>query len=143
MKRAALLLAIGLATGVPTAQAQRPTRPQAATPTARPGADRSLGAPPLTAEVWFYQEELRRRADPRVAVREKAEFRSRERQRRIASRKWFGLSNARPIVSPTPVHGPYSRTWTAQPTWPYPWSGQAGSVHTVRRPVSGSVFGLW
>ena len=103
----------------------------------------SLGQLAPTPDMWFYQQELKRREDPRVAVRAKAEHRAWHRQRRIAAMQWFGMSNSRPTANPTPLLGTYSPTWVASPHSPFQWSGQgsAVTVYTVRRAHLG--YGLW
>lgn len=49
-----------------------------------------------TPEMWFYEQAMRQYKDPKAAVRAKADFRDEQRQRRLESMKWFGLSNSRP-----------------------------------------------
>ena len=77
-----------------------------------------------TPEMWFYEQQLREYLDPAKAVRRKAEFRSAQRQRRMAALKWFGFSNQRPVASPDPFNGDYSPGWTSNnhmhPSW---WNG--------------------
>jgi len=93
----------------------------------------SLGELKPTPEMWFYEQELRRYEDPRTLVRRKAEFRAAQRQRRIESRKWFGLSNARPDASPEPMYGSYSPRWNSGNVYdPFGWSGRAPTYMVVR-----------
>ena len=51
-----------------------------------------------TQDMWFYEQYQKQYTDPKVAVRQQAEFRSVERQRRIAALRWFGFSNQRPTA---------------------------------------------
>ncbi|HVA46077.1 MAG TPA: hypothetical protein VNH11_06855 [Pirellulales bacterium] len=67
----------------------------------------------MTPEMWLYTQEMQRRDDPKEAVRRKAEFRTAQRQRRIAAREWFGYSNSRPTVNPDPYIAGYSAHWSA------------------------------
>jgi hypothetical protein len=67
----------------------------------------------MPPEMWLYAQEMRRRDDPKEAVRRKAEFRTAQRQKRIAAREWFGYSNARPNASLDPWDAPYSAHWSA------------------------------
>jgi hypothetical protein len=61
--------------------------------------------------------------DAKLAVREKAEFRSQQRQGRLASRQWFGLSNTRPRATTDPYDSDYSPSWTSNTSfYPYRWS---------------------
>jgi hypothetical protein len=76
-----------------------------------------------TPEMWFYLQETRRYDDPQMAIRRNAEQRASERRSRLASRKWFGLSNQRPIANPTPTMGVYSPMWVASLWDPYRWAG--------------------
>jgi hypothetical protein len=66
-----------------------------------------------TPEMWFYEQERSRWDDPQAAVRRNAEFRASQRAYRIASSRWYGMSNSRPAASPTPICGSYSPTWVS------------------------------
>src|SRR5689334_10910038 len=55
-----------------------------------------LSVPPVTPDLWVYSQEQRRHDDPAQAVRRKAEMKADQRAARVASVKWFGLSNSRP-----------------------------------------------
>ncbi len=84
----------------------------------------SAGTVPATADMWFYEQQLREYLNPKLAVRRKAEFQTTQRQQRLASMRWFGFSNLRPVASPDPVYGDYSPSWTgADVLHPYRWSG--------------------
>jgi len=77
-----------------------------------------------TPEMWFYDQALRRYNDPKTAVREKADFRAVQRERRLEAMRWFGLSNSRPHASSDPFHGDYSPVWVASPGYfPSRWNG--------------------
>lgn len=94
-----------------------------------------------TSEMWFYDQELRRHNDPQVAVRQKAEFRANQRQRRIETMKWFGMSNSRPYANAMPIYGYYSPMWTGGGWHPFQWNGgtRHGVVYVGRR----GTYGLW
>lgn len=142
---AVVLIAAGHARAQQPREQRKPAPVQATAGTSTSAPSGSQLAAP-TAEMWLYQQELLRREDPRTAVREKAEFRAAQRQRRIAARKWFGLSNARPVASPTPGYGdPWSPSWASNTWSPYRWSGygHTTTILTVRRGVSGDIYGLW
>jgi len=85
-----------------------------------------------TPEMWFYEQERTRYEDPKGAVRRKAELRSAQRANRIASLKWYGMSNSRPAVSTVPYFGTYSPTWTAPGLDPYRWRASAPTTVVVR-----------
>jgi hypothetical protein len=77
-----------------------------------------------TPEMWFYDQAMREYKDPQMAVRTQAEIRSSQRQRRIESMKWFGLSNSRPHASSDPYHNDYSPHWVSNPGfYPSRWNG--------------------
>lgn len=86
----------------------QPPAPPAAIPTS--GIQLTPGM--ATPEMWFYEQEMRRYADPKAMVRARAEMRADARQARIESMKWFGYSNARPQANPTPFTGTYSPVWS-------------------------------
>jgi hypothetical protein len=83
----------------------------------------TLTPPATTPEMWFYEQERVRYEDPKSAVRRHAEYRFAQQQRRIESRKWFGLSNSRPVASPNPWYDSYSPMWVSNTAYPYEWSG--------------------
>ena len=96
-----------------------------------------------TAEMWFYEQSLREYLDPKMAVRKKAEFRAAQRERRLASRRWFGLSNQRPQAFSDPYHGDYSPRWTSNnAAYPFRWSGE-GRPWIVLRPGGPGVQALY
>ncbi|MEZ6072076.1 MAG: hypothetical protein R3C10_17920 [Pirellulales bacterium] len=122
--------------GVRTASA---TVPQTAVPQTF-----SMGEMVPTPEMWFYEQWLRQRQDPKVAVRLNAEFQHRQQQRRMAASEWFGLSNSRPTASTTPFMGSYSPAWRSNTRDPFQWAG-VGQAQTVVLPAppSSPRYGLW
>ncbi len=93
-----------------------------------------------TPEMWFYQQYRSDYADPKMAVRKKAEFRAEQRQRRMAALKWFGFSNQRPNCSSDPFHGDWSPSWKSNNSfYPSRWQG-TGPSWVVVRP---DPFGTW
>ena len=115
-----------------------PAMAQSATPpTPRPAREPvTLGISPgevaATPEMWFYQQELQQYQDPKLAVRRKAEYRSAQRQARMAALKWFGFSNQRPTAGVDPYHGDYSPSWTGgNYNYPFHWSGYGAPSVTV------------
>jgi hypothetical protein len=96
----------------------------------------SPGELSATPEMWFYEQALRQYQDPKTAVRQKAEFRVAERQRRLAALKWYGLSNARPRMGSDFVHGDPVASWTSGHTYyPNRWTS-AGYGTLVVRPAA-------
>lgn len=121
-----LLAGIGLLVITGSVQAQEKPRAtnirrDAATAPA-PAATPTGTTTSVTPEMWFYEQERSHWENPREAVRRKAEFRAAQRAQRIASMQWFGKSNARPSVNPTPFTGSYSPTWTSNNFDPYRWN---------------------
>ena len=103
----------------------------------KPAADKSERLPPAwqeshpistgevtpTPEMWFYEQERRRWDDPMTIVRANAEERSAQRRARIAAMAWYGMSNARPNVSPDPMDTPYANHWRGNGYQPTDWLG--------------------
>lgn len=87
-----------------------------------------------TPEMWFYEEQLRRYENPRVAVRRNAEIRAEQRRERIASMKWYGYSNLRPRANPTPWGASYSPQWSSNSADSFSWVGPVKAV-VVPRPT--------
>jgi hypothetical protein len=123
------LTAVGLST---LAQAQPPIPSTTAAKKASVGNPISLGQLTPTPEMWFYDQAMRRHSDPRMLVQEKAEYDATQRQRRLATQRWFGVSNARPSASVTPLMGVYSPTWVSNSPNPAQWTGQ-NNVPTAGR----------
>ena len=80
-----------------------------------------------TPEMWLYQQETQRYDSPKQAVRRKAEFVSQQRQLRLASMRWYGMSNSRPTVNPTPWMGMYSPAWVSGRGYSFGWPRYARS----------------
>ncbi len=117
MKRIAFLVAATmiLAAGVSLAQDKAKVNLRR---DAQPGA---LSDTPVTPEMWLYEQERDRYDNPQAMVRRRAEIRGAQRQHRLASMKWYGLSNARPDHTPTPWFGPQSPRWGSNSRHPYLW----------------------
>ena len=89
------------------------------------------GVPTLTPEMWFYQQQLRRYEDPQVAIHRKAEYRAEQRQQRLTSMRWYGLSNMRPYVHPTPWFSSYSPAWVGGGWDSYHWPGTPSRRYVI------------
>jgi hypothetical protein len=87
-----------------------------------------------TPEMWFYEQQVRRIDDPALAFREISAQKAAQRRARLATMKWYGLSNSRPQASIDVVHGPYSPQWIGNGYHPYSWAGPA-ATSTVLVPV--------
>jgi hypothetical protein len=137
----AVLLACGI-----MARAQQPA--------ARPTIDKastadpefSLGQMTPTPEMWFYQQAQRQYRDPKMAVRKRAEFEADQRQVRLASQRWFGYSNSRPIANPIPyTGGTYSPMWTSNSPYSWQWRGvsRTSIIVVPQGSQSSAGYGLW
>jgi hypothetical protein len=94
----------------------------------------SPGELKATPDMWFYEQYMKEYKDPKTAVRAKAEFDARQRERRLASMRWFGLSNSRPRISPDPVNV-YPPAWSSNtPLQPNRWQATGGQPYYVARP---------
>ena len=96
----------------------------------------SIMAPiPPTPEMWFYDQELKQRYSPQLAVRRKAEFETSQRLQRMANREWWGVSASRPSANPTPMTSSfegYSHSW-----WGY------RNTSTVIVPSTRPTYNVW
>lgn len=94
-----------------------------------------------TPEMWFYQEQMSRRDNPKEAVRRKAEARTAQREARLAARRWFGVSLARPTTSTAIMNGESAATWTGNdPFYPYRWRGTSPVIVVNRFDRSRSTY---
>ena len=112
---------------------------------APPDPEFSLGQMTPTPEMWFYEQAWRRYRDPKMAVRRRAEFEADQRQARLAAQRWFGYSNSRPTVSPTPFTGNYSPAWTSNSPYSTQWRGVSGTTVIVPGQANRATpgYGLW
>jgi len=86
-----------------------------------------------TPDMWFYEQYQKQYLDSKTAVRQKAEFRAAERQRRISALRWYGFSNSRPTSGVDLVHGDQAPHWTANNVnLPHRWNGSTTTTVIVR-----------
>src|SRR5688572_24556025 len=71
-------------------------------------------------ESWYYQQTYR--ADARALVHQKAQARAYQRQSRLASLNWYGMTNSRPTAAPTPFTSLYSPVWQQPGGRPFAWA---------------------
>ena len=134
MRRFAII-AIGWSMLSLAASAQEPV---AARPESRRDST-SVGDVSPTPEMWFYAQEQKRYEDPKLAVRRNAEYDAAQRQARLNARRWFGLSNLRPVAGTTPMTGDYSPRWTANGYMPDQWSGTTGTATVIVNPYYAAI----
>ncbi len=86
-----------------------------------------------TPEMWFYEQQLRQYNDPKQMARQKAEFKSAERQRRLTMQAWYGMSTSRPRAGTDPIHGDLMPCWVSGDyLHPLHWSPFGTSAVIVR-----------
>ena len=61
------------------------------------------------------------RPDPRSIIHQKAQARAYQRQARLASMSWYGMSNSRPMAASTPFTSRYSPVWEMPGGRPFAW----------------------
>lgn len=76
--------------------------------------------PPLTPEMARYLSDMQRYQSNDLS-RQRAQLKAQQRLERISAMKWYGMSNSRPIASPTPFMGTYSPGWSSNTANPYQW----------------------
>lgn len=128
MRTFLLILAAGALAFAATAEAQEPV-PLRTVEDPEP----TLGDPGMTPDLWWRMKMLKEAKDPQTAVQAKAAARAAARRQRIAARKWYGMSNARPVVNTTPFFGDYSPRWVGHTQYPDRWTGYDYSPVTLRR----------
>ncbi len=101
-------------------------------PRVAPSHDGSINNVSPTPAMWFYEQERIRQEDPKLAVRRRAETRGQQRQDRLASQNWFGVSNSRPMASTTPWFGGYSAYWGSNTYDPLRWRASTAPVVVVQ-----------
>ena len=84
-----------------------------------------------TPEMWFYEQERSRWENPQASVRRRAEIKAAQRAQRMASAKWYGMSNSRPSANITPLFGTYSPTWGSNSFDPNRWTTARDTANTT------------
>jgi predicted GIY-YIG superfamily endonuclease len=79
-----------------------------------------LSALEVERDSTYYQTQTYR-PNPRAIVHEKAQARAYQRQARMASMQWYGMSNSRPQAASTPFTSRYSPVWETAGGKPYSW----------------------
>jgi hypothetical protein len=76
-------------------------------------------------EQSWYREQSANRPDTQAIIIQKAQIRAEQRNSRMASMQWYGMSNARPQGAPTPFMSRYSPLWEMPGGKPYSWVPQS------------------
>jgi hypothetical protein len=82
--------------------------------------DLDLSAVEVERDSTYYQTPTYR-PDPRSIIHQKAQARAYQREARLASLNWYGMSNARPQAASTPFTSRYSPLWEMPGGKPYSW----------------------
>jgi hypothetical protein len=84
--------------------------------TSQPTADSSAATPYVQPVAPVYET-----TPPRTLHQQNAIARGQQRQARLASMAWYGMSNSRPTASPTPFSSMYSPAWQMPGGRPFAW----------------------
>jgi hypothetical protein len=72
-------------------------------------------------QSWYYDQPTTYQPNARQIVQQKAMARGQQRQFRLASMAWYGMSNSRPAAGCTPFMTLYSPTWQMPGGRPFGW----------------------
>jgi hypothetical protein len=75
----------------------------------------------VEVEDSLYYQQPTQRPDARAIIQQKAQMRAAQRNSRMASLSWYGMSNGRPTAAPTPFTSLYSPVWQMPGGRPYAW----------------------
>jgi hypothetical protein len=73
-------------------------------------------------QSWNREQTTNTKQDARAIVQQKAQARAEQRNDRLASSAWFGISNSRPSGSSTPFTSRYGSSWEMPGGRPYSWN---------------------
>lgn len=73
-------------------------------------------------QSWNREQRTKIKLDARSIVQQKAQIRAEQRQDRMASMSWYGMSNSRPNAATTPFTSRYSSVWEMPGGRPYSWT---------------------
>jgi len=76
-------------------------------------------------EPSWYREQANTKSDSLQLIQQRAQVRAEQRNSRMASMQWYGMSNSRPQANATPFTGRYSPVWEMPGGRPYAWYPQA------------------
>ena len=72
-------------------------------------------------QSWNREQKTNTKQDARAIVQQKAQARAEQRNDRIATSSWYGISNSRPSGSATPFTSRYGSSWEMPGGRPYSW----------------------
>src|SRR5689334_21983702 len=74
-----------------------------------------------THEQSWTREQHTEKQNPLFIVQQKAQARAEQRQQRIATCNWYGISTSRPAGLPTPFTARYGSVWEMPGGKPFSW----------------------
>jgi len=72
-------------------------------------------------QSWNREQKTNSRQDARAIVQQKAQARAEQRNDRLATSSWYGISNSRPSTAATPFSSRYGSSWEMPGGRPYSW----------------------
>jgi len=85
-------------------------------------------------QSWYdYDQPSEYQPNPTAIIQQKAMNRAAQRQARIASMQWYGMSNARPTAAATPFCSMYSPAWQMPGGRPFAWYTSGRPVYVLSR----------
>jgi hypothetical protein len=91
---------------------------------------KNIPAEDAESASWYYPQPTYR-PNPQAIIHEKAQTRALQRQSRLASLSWYGMSNLRPTAAPTPFTSRYSPVWEMPGGRPFAWHHHHWPTHIV------------
>jgi hypothetical protein len=73
-------------------------------------------------QSWNREQKSAAKLDARATFQQKAEQRAQQRQDRLATSAWYGISNSRPTGTATPFTARYGNVWEMPGNRPYSWT---------------------
>jgi len=73
-------------------------------------------------QSWNHAQAAKSKQEARTLIQQRAQVRAQQRQDRIASMNWYGMSNSRPNAATTPFTSRYSAVWEMPGGRPYSWN---------------------
>lgn len=72
-------------------------------------------------QSWSREQKSNTKQEARAIVQQKAQARAEQRNDRMATSSWYGISNSRPSGSSTPFTSRYGSSWEMPGGRPYSW----------------------
>ncbi|HVT27594.1 MAG TPA: hypothetical protein VHE81_06200 [Lacipirellulaceae bacterium] len=72
-------------------------------------------------QSWLRQQRINNKQDARTIIQQKAQARAQQRQDRMESMAWYGMSASRPTGAPTPFTSRSSPMWEMPGGQPLSW----------------------